>query len=60
MGSLKASGKRIRNRVRSLNTPPAVLHSGTLAITTDDETCGLEPILLEYYYQAEREHIKEI
>jgi hypothetical protein len=60
MGTLKKTGYRTTNIVRSINSTVGVLHSGKYTITTNTEVCGYEPLLLEYIGLPEREHTKEV
>jgi hypothetical protein len=44
--SPKSTGKRVAINIKNANTPPALLHSIQLTLTTSDEAQGLEPLYL--------------
>ena len=41
--------------VKAANSVPGIVHSIKMVMTTDDETCGFEPLMLGLYYQDIRE-----
>ncbi len=47
---------RLTFPVKPANTVPGCLHSFKGTVTTDDETNGMEPLLLGIYYRVVREH----
>lgn len=52
-----SAGYRDGIKIALLNSTPAILHSGSLTITTDDEITGLEPITITYYFRKARERL---
>ncbi len=54
-----ASGKRLRTRILNAGSKgPFVHHEFQLALTTNDETCGCEPIYIVAYYDGERQDVR--
>jgi hypothetical protein len=54
-----ATGKRLRSRILNAGSKgPHVHHEFQLALTTDDETCGCEPIYIVAYYDGERQDVR--
>jgi hypothetical protein len=54
-----ASGKRLRTRILNAGSKgPHVHHELQLALTTDDEVCGCEPIYIVAYYDGERQDVR--
>jgi hypothetical protein len=47
---------RLAFPVKIANSAPGILHSFKMTITTDNETCAFEPLMLGIYYHPTREH----
>jgi hypothetical protein len=57
--SPSVTGKRLKTRILNAGSKgPHVHHEFQLALTTNDETCGCEPIYLVAYYDGERQDVR--
>jgi len=54
-----ASGKRLCSRILNAQSKgPHVFHEFQLALTTDDQTYGCEPLYIIAYYDGERQDVR--
>jgi hypothetical protein len=54
-----ADSKRLKTRILNAGSKgPHVHHEFQLSLTTDDETCGCEPIYIVAYYDGERQDVR--
>jgi hypothetical protein len=52
-----SANKRIANVAYNINSKPGVFHSPKVAMTTNNEAVGFEPLYIGYFYKIEREHL---